>query len=196
MKKFVFLAVLLFVAMQNFAQFDLGIKAGYATSKLSTDIDDIKESVKHGFQIGAFVRLGKRLYLQPEFYYSTTGGKLKLEGTELEDEITLQNLCIPALVGYKIINGEKINFRILAGPAMNFIINQEVSGDEVIQDPLQDSDFKNVGWGLDLGAGVDFLLLTLDVRYEIGLNDIYEPDSNDQTLKNNLFIVSLGIKIL
>jgi hypothetical protein len=36
----------------------------------------------------------------------------------------------------------------------------------------------------------------LDVRYEWGLNDIYNPSSNDQTMKSNLFIVSLGFKIL
>ena len=195
MKKIIILAILFFVALQNYAQFDLGLKIGYATSKLSTDFDDIKESVKHGFQIGAFARVGKRLYLQPEFYYSTSGGKLKLEGTDVEEEITLQNICIPALIGFKIINGEKINLRIMAGPTANFIINQKISGDDVVQDPLQDSDFKNIGWGLDVGAGMDFLFLALDVRYEWGLNDIYEPPTNDQTMKNNLFIVSLGFKI-
>jgi hypothetical protein len=46
-----------------------------------------------------------------------------------------------------------------------------------------------------MGAGIDVLFMTLDVRYEIGLDNIY-AGSDDATMKNNIFNVSLGIKIL
>lgn len=192
MKKLIILAIFLLLALENFAQFDLGIKVGYTTSKLSTNLSDIKEDIKNNFQIGAFARLGKRLYLQPEFYYATSGGTLT--GTNNEQEkITFNNLCIPALLGFKIINGEKINLRIMAGPTANFIVNKKFNGD-LLQ--VNNSDFKNVSWGLDAGAGVDIWFLALDVRYEWGLNDIYYSASGDATMKSNLFIVSLGFKIL
>ena len=86
----------------------------------------------------------------------------------------------------------------MAGPVVNFIIGTKIEADELIQDPLQDSDFKNAAWGMDVGAGVDVFFLTLDLRYEFGLNNIYiVPDGGqDQSMKSNLFIVSLGFKLL
>jgi hypothetical protein len=195
MKKLLILIIILFAAFQNYGQFTFGPKIGYNTSKLSTDLDSIKESVKHNFQIGAFARFGKKLYLQPEFVYATSGGTLKREGTTLQEEIKLKNICVPVLVGYKLINAKVINLRILAGPSANFIISKDLEADDLVQDPLQDSDLKNASWGLDVGAGADVFFLTLDIRYEIGLNNIYKGQE-DASMKSNLFIVSLGFKLL
>ncbi|MCU0371088.1 MAG: PorT family protein, partial [Bacteroidales bacterium] len=159
MKKILLLLFIMFAALDHFGQFTLGPKIGYNTSKLSTDFDSIKESIKSNFQIGAFARFGKKLYLQPELYYATSGGTLKLEGTDLKETIKMKNLCVPVLVGYKLINAKVINLRIMAGPVANFILNKEVDASDLIQDPLQDSDFKNVAWGFDVGAGVDVFFL-------------------------------------
>lgn len=198
MKKIVILLVLLFAALANYAQFTFGPKIGYTTSKLSTDLDSIKASVKSNFQIGLFFRMGKKLYLQPEIYYATSGGSLKIEGTTLKQDIRLKNISVPLLVGYKIINAKVINLRVMAGPVANFIVGTKVEASDLVQYPLQDSDFKNAAWGMDLGAGVDVFFLSLDVRYEFGLNNIYKvPEgSQDQTMKSSLFIVSLGFKLL
>jgi hypothetical protein len=197
MKKILILLIVIFAALDNFGQFTLGPKIGYTTSKLSTDLDSISESIKSNFQIGAFARFGKKLYLQPEIYYATSGGTLKIEGTELKETIKMKNLAIPVLVGYKLINAKVVNLRIFAGPVANFILDKTVEASDLVQDPLQDSDFKNVAWGMDVGAGVDVFFLSLDIRYEFGLNNIYNPpDGEDsQSIKSKLFIVSLGFKI-
>ncbi len=198
MKRIIVILAVLLISLENYGQFSFGPKVGYTTSKLSTDLDDIKESVKHNFQIGAFARFGKKLYLQPEIYYATGGGTLKLEGTSLEESIKLKNLAVPVLVGFKLINAEVLNVRAFVGPTANFILNKEVDASDLVTDPLQDSNFKNVAWGLDLGAGIDVFFLTFDIRYEIGLNNIYIPTDGgeDQKMKSNNFIVSLGFKLL
>jgi hypothetical protein len=197
MKKIIILLIVLFAALDNFGQFTLGPKIGYSTSKLSTDIDNVKEDAKNNFQIGAFARFGKKLYLQPEIYYATSGGTLKIEGTQAKETIKMKNLVIPVLVGYKLINAKVINLRIFAGPVANFILDKTVDASDLIQEPLQDSDLKNVAWGMDVGAGVDVFFLSLDLRYEFGLNNIYNPSDGDdsQSIKSNLFIVSLGFKL-
>lgn len=198
MKKFIILLLVLFVALDNYGQFSIGPKIGYSTSKLSTDYDDVKESAKSNFQIGAFVRFGKKLYLQPEMYYATGGGTLKITGTDAKEEIKLKSLCIPVLIGYKLIDAKVFNLRVMAGPTANFILDKNVESSDLIQDPLQDSDFKNVAWGMDVGAGVDVFFLSLDLRYEFGLNNIYNPpDGSDiRSIKSNVFIVSLGFKLM
>ncbi len=194
MKKIIILLIVLFSALENYGQFAFGPKIGYTTSKLSTDKDSISESIKNNFQIGLFMRLGKKLYLQPELYYATSGGTLKLQGTSLKQEISLQNISIPVLVGYKLLNAKIFNLRIMAGPVVNFVVAKKVTVSDLVQYPLQESDFKNADWGLDMGAGVDVFFLTLDVRYELGLNDIYKPST--YSFKSNLFVVSLGFKLL
>lgn len=198
MKIVIAILVVIFSFVESYGQFTLGPKIGYSASKLSTDFDDIKTSSKNNFQIGAFLRIGKKFYLQPEVFYATSGGTLKLEGTDLEENIKMKNICVPALIGYSIIHAKAFNLRVMAGPSANFIINKEVKADDLITEPLQDSNFKNIAWGFDLGAGVDVFFLTLDVRYEFGLNNIYSPPDAgaSQKIKNNAFIVSLGFKLL
>lgn len=52
-------------------------------------------------------------------------------------------------------------------------------------------------WGLNVGAGIDVLMFTLDVRYQMGLNEVIEKVNNfDFNSKNNVFCVSLGWKII
>lgn len=197
MKKILILIIVLFAAIDNYGQFTLGPKIGYATSKLSTDLNDVTEDVKHNFQVGAFARFGKKLYLQPEIFYATSGGTMKMEGTEIQQEIKIKNLCVPVLVGFKLINAKVFNLRIMAGPSVNFILDKTVKADDLYTDPLQESNFKNTTWGMDVGAGFDVFFLSLDLRYEFGLNNIYDPQDGDapQSISSNIFIVSLGFKI-
>jgi len=65
--------------------------------------------------------------------------------------------------------------------------------------PLVEDDFSNVNWAAQFGAGIDFLFLTADIRYELGLNNIYkapETMAENPTMKNNVFFISVGWKIL
>ncbi len=198
MKRFLILIVLAVLTPLIYGQFTLGPKIGYSSSKLSTDIDDITESIRHNYQVGAFFRMGKRIFLQPEVAYATSGGNLQLEEGGFKESIKFKTLAVPVLMGFKLINAKVINLRVMAGPAANFILSKEVESDELIQDPLQDSNFKDISWGMDVGAGIDVFFLALDVRYEFGLNNIFIPDEGgqEQKIKGNLFIVSLGFKLL
>ena len=70
MKKTLMTLSLLTLAMVTFAStFDLGIKAGYNTSKISTDLNTIKADSKGGYNFGAFGRFGgKRFYLPTRIF--------------------------------------------------------------------------------------------------------------------------------
>lgn len=198
MRKILILFVFLLAASDHYGQFSFGPKIGYTTSKLSTDFDDIKESVKHNYQIGAFFRFGKKLYLQPEAYFATSGGTLEKSGAGTKQQVKMKNIGVPVLVGFKLINAKIINLRVMAGPAANFIIDKKIEFDDLYQDPLTAEDLKNIAWGFDVGAGVDVFFLTLDVRYEFGLNNLYiaPTGGDDQKISNNTFIVSLGFKLM
>ena len=69
MKKAILFSALIFLSSAIFAQFTIGPKIGFTMSKLSTNIEDVTEDMKTGFQFGAFARFGKKLYVQPEVLF-------------------------------------------------------------------------------------------------------------------------------
>jgi len=179
--------------------FSLGPKVGYNSYKLTANMDSVQASIKNSFQIGAFMRIGSKVYFQPEVNYQVSESTLNQSfGTTVQSQdVTLKSLKIPAIIGYKLINKGVFNLRIMAGPAVTFILDKELNPDQMNDYwPIQSvDDIKNSAWSVQMGAGLDVFFVTLDVRYEMGIDNIYNGDS-DLNMKNNMFNVSLGFKLL
>jgi hypothetical protein len=168
-------------------------------SRLSTNIEDVSEDMKTGFQFGAFARFGKKLYVQPEVLFSTKGGKITFkDADDLEAKINLNTIEIPVEVGFKLLNLKVVSLNIMGGPSVSMVVKEEIEyNDGSVEDPLTEDNIKNTIWYFNLGAGVDVLMFTFDVRYNWGLNNILEPvDGQSNDMKNNMWTVSLGWKIL
>jgi hypothetical protein len=208
MKKFILALILFSIAVSGttFAQLHLkvGPKVGYNASQLHTNLDSVTSQFKSGFQFGLFVRIGKKVYLQPELYYTTEGGIIKSNdqtgSTSYNQNIQLGSLNIPVLVGISFINSDLLNVRILAGPMASFVVNKKITSSSVYQ-PITTADIKTANWYIQAGAGIDIWRFTLDVRYQLGLNKIIsDVNYNNQTISfntsNNVWVVSLGFKFL
>jgi hypothetical protein len=174
------------------------------------DQSDIESSLKNSFQFGIFARLGSsdsKVYLQPEINWLTQGGVFKqpeVKGniSPFEQEIDLKTIQIPVIIGYKIINPKIINIRILAGPVASIITDKKIESKDISGyiDPIKDADIEDMLWSIQVGAGVDILMFTIDVRYNIGLNKVINNITIDgETVtfdsKASGFNVSLGWKI-
>ncbi len=198
MKRILVLSAFLLLTSITFAQFTIGPKIGITMSKLSTNFEDVTEEMKTGFQFGAFARFGKKLYIQPEVLFATKGGIIKEPGLNIKTKVNLSTIQVPLLVGFKLLNLKVMNLRVHGGPAISFVTNKEItvsttSGEEA----FDDAHIKDGIWTFQLGAGVDVLMFTLDVRYEFGLNNIWDPlGGTSYDMKNNLWNISLGWKIL
>ena len=199
MKKLITLIMMMFLGVAVFAQFTLGPKVGMTMGKLNTTFPEVKEELKTGWQVGAFVRFGKKLYIQPELMFVTKGGKITQDYEELSVKTTvnLNSVQVPILIGYKLIDLKAINLRIMTGPAMSFVLNEKIDIDTEIENPLTKDHIKNTIWSYQLGAGIDFLMFTFDVRYEWGLNNIFDPQAGEESydMKSNVWNLSLGWKI-
>jgi len=197
MKKLILFSVFLLSAEIMFGQFDFGLKAGYSTSKLSTDIDTVKASFKPGFHIGVFARIGNKLYIQPEAYYTLQTSELNGDVTNWGEKVTIGSIDIPVLLGYKFIDAKVAKARLMAGPVASFVINRKIKQMEDALGPVKEGDLSNTNWAIQVGAGVDVLSLSLDVRYQFGLNDVIkEVQTQSWDSKNNVWVVSIGYKIL
>jgi len=179
--------------------FSLGPKVGYNSYELSSNMDSVQASIKNSFQVGAFIRVGKKVYFQPEANYQIDQSTLNksVGNVVFSQDVTLRSVKVPALIGVKLINARVFNLRVMAGPAVTFILDKKLSP-STMSDlwPIRSvDDLKNSTWSVQMGAGLDILFLTLDVRYEMGIDNTYNG-SSDLQMKNNMFNVSLGIKLL
>ena len=217
MRKIILITAIALISSYSFGQLGFGIKGAVTMNSLSTDLSDYEKAAKTGYQLGAFVRLGKKLHIQPEAYFAIRSGELttKVVGldpndmqnsVEVKQGMTLSTIDIPILIGYKILDPPTFNIRLQAGPVISMVVNKKfdvtldgVDAPDEVTNTLED-DFNSANWGLQMGAGIDFLFLTLDVRYELGLSDLYKKSEANPVdyggLKNNIFFISVGWKIL
>jgi hypothetical protein len=203
MKKLSFVVVLLLAANFAFGQLSFGPKIGFHTSSLDTDLEGIKTDLKQSFHFGAFVRLGRKIYVQPEVNWLTRGGVFEREakiGIEpFEQEIDMKTIEVPVLLGYRVIHFGVANVRLMAGPSASIVTKSTINTKDAAGfiEPIKEADINDLVWGFNVGGGVDVLMFTLDVRYQFGLNEIIETvDSFNFNSKSNIFAVSLGWKIL
>ena len=201
MKKILLVIFVILLAQVGKAQgfFCLGPKVGFNSNTLTDNLDSIHTSINNSFQIGAFMRIGSKLYLQPEANYQVVKGTMnKNSGLSVfSQKYTLKTIKIPVLIGYKLVNEGIFNLRVMAGPAFTYVVDKKL--DPSIMNDLwpikSEDDLKNSTWSVQMGAGLDVLFMTLDVRYEFGVENMYGGDSGFK-MKNNIFNVSLGAKLL
>ena len=207
MKKIILLFVIVLLGTElSYAQFALGVKVGYNANKLSTDLDTVKSQVNSGFHVGVWARFGKRFYVAPELDYTMSGAVFTNEGNlstnNWKQKITIGSLDIPVMLGFKIIHSDFITWRIELGPQASFVVNKKVEDENSVLGPIKESSLSSMGWYVLGGTGIDILFMRLDIRYQYGLSqlikDVETSGSTNATFdtKNQMFVVSLGFKIL
>lgn len=195
MKKYLFsLAALLIFSIGAKAQFTLGVKGGVNFSKLNTD--NLSESSVAGYEVGAWARIGKGFYVQPEIYLASKGGQVNFDtnGSTAggSAKVRFTTIDVPVLLG-KSFGVSSLNFRIMAGPVYSYVLNRDDSFSSNLGNAYRDfGNYNNSTLGYQAGAGVDLGTISIDARYEGGLTKINEKYGE----KPNLFHISLGFKIL
>jgi hypothetical protein len=190
MKKSLMTILLVVLAVATFAgTFDLGVKVGYNTAKLSTDMSTFSADPQGGYNFGAFGRFGGKIYFQPEFLYVVNTGGFTLGATT--DAVKMKSIQVPLLLGLKVLDLKVAKLHAFTGPAISFSSGYE-------SDKNLTYNIKNSTWDYQLGAGIDVLIFTFDLRYSWGLTDKLDTSSlsSNFTSKVSGWSVSLGIKLL
>ncbi len=206
MRKTILTITLLTVVLSTFAigPFTLGIKGGINSTKITTDnfsfsnynFSDFKSDAKSGFNIGAFARLGTKIYLQPELLYCEKNSQSTSGSTS--QSVKLKTIQVPVLLGFKLIDLKLASIRAFTGPAMSYVFSS--SNVDMNLPNFDPKNFKNNIWDWQLGAGVDVGMLTFDVRYEWGLSNISDANSTGSNMgftnKGNTLTFSIGFKFI
>ncbi len=170
MKKAI-LTTLLFLsfAFTAQAQLDFGLKGGLNydfsgdINDLSTNIQSSADDIKHGadtkmgYHMGVWFKVNfLNIFLKPEFVYTQIEKQYDIASIS---SIKTKKIDIPVVLGTKILGP----LYVFAGPSFQYILENDfsVKTSEVAMDEFT--------VGLNLGAGVEFGKLGLEVRWEKGI---------------------------
>ena len=182
--------------------FRIGIKGGVNLSSvkvasLSTNLEN-----KTGYQFGAFARIGRTIFLQPEVYFTAKEVNVDVLNSLTTNQgvvgFSQKSLDVPLLAGIKL--GP---LRVLAGPVASYALSASTSPDVAVksyfsgtsQDIINRSSFS-----YQAGIGFDILNLSLDLRYEGAMselkNTVAVPSGFNYSQKPSYYQATIGFRIL
>ncbi|HUW06490.1 MAG TPA: porin family protein [Williamwhitmania sp.] len=172
----ILLFVFLTVGIANAQLFKFGIKAGVSSSRVKFSEIDLGNNLVAkegnsitGMHFGVVSRvqlLG--LFVQPELYFSSTGGDIKIvdisTGVETVRTQKFNKIDIPVLVGWKFGPA-----RVGIGPVASIVISDKA----VLKDYTgYDEQFNKATFGYQVGVGLDIWKIGFDLRYEGSLSKL------------------------
>jgi len=213
MKKILWVLALLLVVAPAFAGSvtpKVGLKAGLAMTNLTgDDVDELwgdeAPDSKMGLAVGAFVGIPVgTLTIQPELLYVQKGAKIEETIASHEVKVTgkADYLEIPVLFKFSFGETSAKPF-FYVGPVLGILMSaeykEEVSGPVYNDSETTDikDDSASMEFGLCLGAGVDVNKLSVELRYEMGMTTISDPedwpdDLDKPDVKNTAIMLLVG----
>lgn len=186
------LLILAFVMVAVFtvnAQIAIKPSVGLNFTDYSKDPNSGEYKAKAGYQFGGSVAIGKKIYIEPGFYWVKKSTEYITENTNEKDiKFDLSGIRIPVSVGFNLIGHEKsiIGLRVFGG-ASAFILTTVKN--------LDKDDFKTANWGAFAGAGLDIALVFVEVKQEWSLTNIQKNISQVDVGKSKSLFVNAGVRI-
>ena len=186
MKK-VLVAVLLVVGMSQYteAQLQFGVKAGVnynsdSFKDVSNDVLNGAES-RTGYHAGIWLRAKLPvvgLYLRPEIVYTELVNNVNYErsGVPTKTDFTFRKIDVPILLGKKIFGIGNV----FAGPSFQYIMSSDFGLSDLTE--ISTDEFS---LGIQLGFGIEFGRLGVDVRWERSLSGA-ETSFVDNVINSNV----------
>ncbi len=175
------------------AQAQIGIKGGVTLSNLAQKAfedegSDFEENSTVGFQAGIFAELpiGEVFAIQPELLFIQKGGKseFNIGNSSYERNFHYNYIEVPVLAKVKAgsTDGSGIGLFFYGGPFVSYAINGKIDNDiTILGDKTSnetdiefndDDDQRRLDWGAAFGLGLNLGSLVLDLRYDLGINNV------------------------
>jgi Outer membrane protein beta-barrel domain len=194
---------LVYVGVRGGANFSQLRTDGFQITRPGTSVQDFfknNSNARTGYVLGAYARIGRKFFVQPEVLFSTKGGTVEIlkagNSSPVNVDVKFSQIDIPLLLGYKI--GP---LRLNAGPVASLNVAQ---GGE-LGDALKVYTSQNINktieqatFGYQAGVGLDLGSFNIDVRYEGGLSNISQLNLQNNAQFNSkvsLWQLSLGLVI-
>ncbi|REG91562.1 outer membrane beta-barrel protein [Algoriphagus antarcticus] len=140
-------------------------------------------SAKAGWQIGASMAFGNKVYIEPGLFYVGKSSEYSdpNNATQNDFKADFNGLRIPVAVGVNILGDSETTATLRAfGGASAFILTS-------VGDSFDKDDFKSASYGVFAGAGVDFSILFVELAYEWSVTDLSDVQTIDVGKSRGLY---------
>ncbi|MFN7116369.1 MAG: porin family protein, partial [Saprospiraceae bacterium] len=152
-------------------------------------VDEFEERSTIGFTAGIFTELplGDAFSIAPELLWVQKGGKTEFTnvlGAETERNTRYNYIEVPILAKVKAGNtdGTGVGLFFYGGPFISYALNGNIRteiGETETETDINFDDTDNtrrVDWGAAFGLGVGIGPMMLDLRYDLGINNLLDDD--------------------
>ncbi|QTD37833.1 PorT family protein [Polaribacter batillariae] len=178
------------------AQIDFGLKGGLnynnnGDATLKSTGDDLIRGAKSksGYHLGVWTRFKVPvvgLYLRPELVYTQVNSEYNDSNNDITD-YKFKKIDVPVLLGKKFLGFANA----FIGPSFQYIIDDNFKFSNLTTD-----DFDKFSVGLQMGIGVEFGRLGVDVRWERGLSKTEAKFANVSVdNRTNQIIFGLSLRL-
>lgn len=220
MKRIITLSICVLLSTALYSQITFIGKSGVSLSNITFNEDinaqspgDFKYESKTGFMIGLAMEIpivAQRFSIQPEVLFVQKGYKEKYDDSESSSsyKTTFNYLEIPA---FARVNFGK--FYVLAGPSIAFGLGGTYKGSDTSKTIPSTAEHEGkvkfgeeptnyngsnlyanaVDMGLQFGAGLNFKVIVIDVRYGLGLSDVFDENHINSNAHNRALQLTLGL---
>ena len=162
----------------NVARFDSNPVFTLNDNSLDNPIDTLATSGKIGYQVGASLAIGRKLFVEPGIFYTKLTQDMTPKNPEVSATIpdfsySASFVRIPVNFGFQFI-GSTTSFaglRIFLGPSMLIPVGLKDSDYELVKKDVNSPQFD-----ISVGAGINIWFLFLDLSYGWGLTPQYVDD--------------------
>lgn len=190
MKKLFLLSLALLCFLTTQAQSEIKPTIGINITNVSEDPVTGEAQGQVGWQFGGSILFGEKFYFEPGLFYTHNSLEFTSESDQDYDfESDIKGLRVPVAVGLHLLGTQEsaIDLRAFGGASGFFITGVDAG-------PLDKDDFESPQWGVFAGAGLDFLMLFVDLKYEWSLTDVSGITEFDVGQRRS-FYINVGIRL-
>ena len=180
MKKTFISLLLIAIGFTAFAQLDIKPAVGFNLCRFDSKpvfgTDTLSTGSMFGYQFGASVAIGRKMYIEPGVFYVRRSQEFTSQDFELENPkftYSANYLRVPVNVGFQFI-GSTTSFaglKIFVGPSMFIPMSVKDNDYSIVKDQVKSPQFD-----FSVGAGLNIWFLFLDVSYGWDLTQQFKDD--------------------
>lgn len=179
------------------AQFQVNPQAGVNFQQLTSPLAGVEYKANVGWQLGADLRFGDRLYFQPGAFFGRSATAVKTYSSDTllyEDDLVRTSLKLKGMVGYRIIDSYQFDLRFAMGPTYDVLLSVDDRNDEI---GYNKGDFNKGSLNLDAALGFDMGLVTVEPNVSFGLSRVFSdnPAVKDIGSKYLTYGLTVGINL-
>lgn len=177
------------------AQFQVNPQMGLTYQHLTAAAPGTTFKAAAGWQLGADLRFGDRLFFQPGAFLGRNATVVSMDNGEhnaIENDLVRTGLKLKALAGYRIVDTYNFDIRFMAGPTYDVLLSVDGKDDGI---GWNEGDFNKGSFNIDAALGFDLGYFTLEPGASFGLSRAFSDTPSVKEISSKYITYGLTIGV-